>query len=236
MSARACRCLGVFAALAIVSTPLAASAFDLEDYATTYRATRDAMLKALNEVRLAHTAYMEIRAHAVMHGWDPHDEDWQMPPGLVAGSCESPPGKAFGSNIFGPAIGHAMGNFVREMADVLSPEAWDAIFAHQELIATYFRASRDYYLKLTNQVMLATHIPTQSLASECTDQVYYTDYEDLLTTLRARRDAYLKAINEYSLSIPPYKAALAAYHAATEVYTHGIACDPGPFIGPLPKP
>ena len=34
-----------------------AQAFDLEDYATTYRATRDAYLKALNELKLATSPY-----------------------------------------------------------------------------------------------------------------------------------------------------------------------------------
>lgn len=34
-----------------------AQAFDLEDYATTYRATRDAYLKAANEIRLATAPY-----------------------------------------------------------------------------------------------------------------------------------------------------------------------------------
>ena len=38
-----------------------ASAFDLEDYATTYRATRDAYLKAANELKLATGPYKAAR-------------------------------------------------------------------------------------------------------------------------------------------------------------------------------
>jgi hypothetical protein len=38
--------------------------FDLEDYATTYRATRDAYLKAANELKLATGPYkVRIFAH-----------------------------------------------------------------------------------------------------------------------------------------------------------------------------
>ena len=38
-----------------------ANAFDLEDYATTYRATRDAYLKAANELKLATGPYKAAR-------------------------------------------------------------------------------------------------------------------------------------------------------------------------------
>ena len=37
----------------LVHTTMFALLFDLEDYATTYRATRDAYLKAANELKLA---------------------------------------------------------------------------------------------------------------------------------------------------------------------------------------
>lgn len=47
-------CLNFILAL-ILSSP--AQAFDLEDYATTYRATRDAYLKAANELKLATGPY-----------------------------------------------------------------------------------------------------------------------------------------------------------------------------------
>ncbi len=40
-----------------LSMSISAHAFDLEDYATTYRATRDAYLKAANETKLATGPY-----------------------------------------------------------------------------------------------------------------------------------------------------------------------------------
>merc|ERR1711959_602505 len=42
--------------------------FDLEDYATTYRATRDAYLKAANELKLATGPYKESRALNLIGG------------------------------------------------------------------------------------------------------------------------------------------------------------------------
>lgn len=46
--------LNIICAIFILTLSQAALAFDLEDYATTYRATRDAYLKAGNERKLAH--------------------------------------------------------------------------------------------------------------------------------------------------------------------------------------
>jgi hypothetical protein len=48
-------------ALMILSLSLPAIAFDLEDYATTYRATRDAYLKAANELKLSTGPYKSAR-------------------------------------------------------------------------------------------------------------------------------------------------------------------------------
>jgi hypothetical protein len=48
-------------ALVLVITKMFALLFDLEDYATTYRATRDAYLKAANELKLATGPYKAAR-------------------------------------------------------------------------------------------------------------------------------------------------------------------------------
>lgn len=45
----------------ILTFALAAQAFDIEDYATTYRATRDAYLKSANELKLATGPYVSAR-------------------------------------------------------------------------------------------------------------------------------------------------------------------------------
>ena len=50
-----------FLKLAVLGFVYTASAFDLEDYATTYRATRDAYLKAANELKLATGPYKAAR-------------------------------------------------------------------------------------------------------------------------------------------------------------------------------
>jgi hypothetical protein len=45
----------------LLVTTMFALLFDLEDYATTYRATRDAYLKAANELKLATGPYKAAR-------------------------------------------------------------------------------------------------------------------------------------------------------------------------------
>jgi len=47
---------------------------------------------------------------------------------------------------------------------------------------------------------------------------------DIFTTYRANRDRMLKAQNEFMLSIPPFKAATAAYAAAVETYHSNNPC------------
>lgn len=54
----------------LAGSPLTARAFDLEDYATTYRATRDAWLKASNELKLAGNAYRMTRLALTVMGFD----------------------------------------------------------------------------------------------------------------------------------------------------------------------
>tara|TARA_B110000977_G_scaffold183124_1_gene245474 strand:+ start:2314 stop:2724 length:411 start_codon:yes stop_codon:yes gene_type:complete len=50
-----------FLKLSLLGLIYTATAFDLEDYATTYRATRDAYLKAANELKLATGPYKAAR-------------------------------------------------------------------------------------------------------------------------------------------------------------------------------
>ncbi len=224
--------LGTSATLALALTSPAAKAFDLEDYATTMRATRDAMFKAINELRLAWGHYHIVLDHGRRYGIDVHEENWLIPDSVASGSCEMPEGYGFGTNFTGPEYGHAMGNFIRQMADILPPELWTLAVGDQEDKDTWYRAQRDKYLKEYNELLLATWIPTVTPAnSTCVDRVYFSDIEDLQTTLRAVRDAFLKAGNELALSIPPYKAAIAAYHAATDVYVRGASCDFVPYLG-----
>jgi hypothetical protein len=227
--ALACALLGT----GLIAPP--AGAFDIEDYAGTSRATRDALKKSMNELRLAHGAWIEISTHAALHGIDVRDEAWLLPPMVLSGSCESAPDVAFAKNVTGPELGRAYGNFIRTMVDVLSPDAFQAVLRDPEDAQTYYRQARDAYRKQMLEAVVALP-PIPGLPNQCADQVYYGDIEDLMGTLRARRDAYLKAANQYTLALPPYKAALAAYLAVTRVYGHGIACDPGINTGALPAP
>lgn len=222
--------LGLSAPLVMaMTTP--ANAFDLEDYATTMRATRDAMFKAINELRLAWGFYYIVLDHGRRYGIDVHEENWLVPESVISGSCETPPGFAFATNFTGPEYGHALANFIRQMGDVLPPELWDLAVGSQEVKDTWFRAQRDRAMKEYNENILATWIPTVTPTdSTCVDHAYFNDIEDLQTTLRAVRDAYMKAGNELALSIPPYKAAVAAYHAATDVYVRHASCDFVPYL------
>jgi hypothetical protein len=223
--------LALFGAAISLATPTPANAFDLEDYATTMRATRDAMLKAINEMRLAGGYYHIMLDQGRRYGIDVHEEQWLIPDSVASGSCETPPGFAFASNFTGPEHGHALANFIRQMGDILSPELWDLAVGNQEAMNSWFRHQRDQAMKAQVEIMLATWIPTVTPAeSTCIDRVYFSDLEDLQTTLRAVRDAYIKAGNELALSIPPYKAAVAAYRAATDVYVQGVSCDFVPYI------
>jgi hypothetical protein len=64
--------ISTLCASALASAASTAQAFDVEDYATTYRATRDAYWKAANELRLANGKFRLYAGVMALYGWADH--------------------------------------------------------------------------------------------------------------------------------------------------------------------
>jgi ABC-type transporter lipoprotein component MlaA len=148
-----------FLKLALLGFVYSAMAFDLEDYATTYRATRDAYLKAANELKLATGPYKAARDAYVaatatytkslyerrrlgekeMSGDASHLKILQSAY-WNAGSSESADG--------------TVENIVKFM-DTFKPSNGRKLFDLEDYATTY-RATRDAYLKAANELKLAT--------------------------------------------------------------------------------
>jgi len=76
--------------LLLTTCSLNAFGFDLEDYATTYRATRDAYKKAQNELALSKDAMDDYNAYLAancLKVWDDAHYDFPNLGNLISGSC-----------------------------------------------------------------------------------------------------------------------------------------------------
>ena len=222
--------LAVMTALCLGALSSPAHAFDLEDYATTYRATRDAALKAANELglslnpfQMALSAVIQVakRDHQILpdtHLFYPYNQK------QLSGSCDNttlgaPGDLAQGIEWLIQAAGalgvDSLGSVLREVND-------DGVMGSSDLpFMQEFRQWREAEFKTWAQAGAAQ-----------SSNVPYND-SDFMTTLRATRDAMLKAFNEWTLAVGPYKAARDAYVAGTATYTRYIAAVGIPYWGTL---
>ncbi len=81
----------------VLDTP--ARAFDLEDYAATWRATRDAWRRALNEAREILPQFLAIQEIAASYGLDIESYNIPLGSGLRPDWCDTAPGEIIGHPI-----------------------------------------------------------------------------------------------------------------------------------------
>jgi hypothetical protein len=221
--------------------------FDLEDYATTYRATRDAYLKAANEFVLAKAPMDQM--NAMMHrleaacykvNWGPENRPSGMQ-GLMSGACnvdgELP------DPLRGPKLKDGSIKFGTQFATLINLAPLTSNFPYHDSqdSATQYRAARDHVSKYRNELFLANHQTPWHLTSipNCVvkDQAFrdfvesnrnstsMNWFDDTMTTYRAVRDAFFKAANELALATGPYQASKDAYEAAAMVFTTVSDCE-----------
>jgi hypothetical protein len=214
-------------------------AFDLEDYATTYRATRDAYLKALNEAILAKSPFDQMLGVAKLYEkacyrikTGPNLVNIE---GLLSGACNFDgqlPHKGTG----GPKEKDGSPKIGDQWATLLNLAPINSKFPYRDFedIATQYRARRDELIKNDNEKALADAAGFRlELIPNCVvqDELLATHLrrplaiEDWSTTFRAVRDAYMMAMNQLALATGPYKGAKEAYQAATTVYAVTTDCE-----------
>lgn len=206
--------------LMVASTP--AMAFDLEDYATTYRATRDAYLKALNEYGLASRVW--ATAITLTGQLTPHNADMvRVSQGL--NSC---------SGIKESKDLRSKAKVLPEFTDLLKDSRVlkvQTAKGSQEQLDDLIADMNSYYAQFSNSAfdditVLTTDPPFTPDASWIYKSQF--DLEDYATTYRATRDAATKALNELTLATGPYDAAKAAYAVAVrDFYNYDGCADAG---------
>ena len=184
-------------------------AFDLEDYATTARATRDAYRKAHNEYSLAVEAHYFNSQAAVDAGVLPYNAvilDYiSLMANVVKGDCGDYSGAIAGR-------GRALSSFFNRSDEIVGDTGslLELTNAEDEARAA-IRAARN------SAVQYNFEVTWDSLAG-IPNVNYYPD----LPTLRDTASAVATEGNELTLSIPPAKAAYAAYLAATTTYVGAV--------------
>lgn len=194
--------------LSILAFAGGARAFDLEDYAGTFRATRDAYEKAVNEFQLAKRAYDLDRAKAVDLGIDPADSTLNIPTSLITGSCEN---TQFGG------LGKAYGDLFKFAGTALSPTT--SALIDREFGEDFLGSYRAYRSRAVTEFSSSQPPPTViGTPADCD-----AEQQGLaLERLQISRDALIRAANEMAAATPPFFAARSAYTFAANAYVRSI--------------
>jgi hypothetical protein len=215
-------------------------AFDLEDYATTFRLTRDAHAKADRELLMAERSLIDI----------------------ISGYGNVLPLDVSSLHKTGSGTQSRECSYQENCSKARSPETVLAEFselANDPSVRTFFSAKsyseedtswrleildnavthvQNYYdnmssTKIADESVLFNSPKTSTVWDEDTLYMAYNlglpdpfmnSSEDLFTEFRSYRDQYLKALNEWKLSLAPWRAAQAAWAAATRTYYNNPTC------------
>ena len=203
----------VFLALAIELLVVAprSYAFDLEDYATTMRATRDIYLREFADYESQLRMYMDVRSAVVFFGGMPRDEAFLASIGddKISGSCE---GTQFSD------VAPALGNYYRYIFPYTSQKTPDP---YLDVLEDEFGVT--YRSELEQQILARFGQPSDSDAPQTNITVDWPSGSnvtcgDLCDILNREAHALAHASKDLSSSIPPAKAAARAYEIASSVY------------------
>ncbi len=211
--------------LAIISTN--SYSFDLEDYATTHRATQDAYNKAYNEKRLAEDTYFKVLKEN--QGIIPMPTAGMAKSGLELNTCAhlADCKAARAQSVVEPKV--AVYTADSKVRTILTDKGADQLKSDIS----------GYYKRLDPKINSAKAILFEETTDfygidmgqeiDFSETLTGTDIEDRGMEYRRARDAYNKANNELKLATSPMEAAKAAYAAAVKNYLNYYNCaDFGP--------
>ncbi len=203
-----------------------AYSFDLEDYATTYRATRDAYYKASYELELA-IPVVENRKQLLEDScYIISGADFANLKGLRSGSCAADGKSAYSSGgVYrsGVSLGDQLSDLINmtpppvKLPSITDLIQWSDLPVHAPLVNNdLWKADPGSAgIKITK-------------AKSCSPKNKYINDENIdqmILYFNYSYDAYRKQAREVLYAIGPFKAASEAYNAATTVYTMGIGCE-----------
>lgn len=208
------------------SVSFSAFAFDLEDYATTFRATRDAYLKAANELELALPVVENRKKLLEDSCYKITNADFENLQGLRSGSCNrdgESPYSSGGVLRSGVSVGDKLSDLINMTPSFATFPSFTNLIQNSVLPVNASSVNDDLWLADPGSAGV-----TIDLDASCTPKNTYvnpTNLNDMKIAFNASYDAYRKAAHELQLATAPFKAATEAYTAATTVYTMGIGCE-----------
>lgn len=199
--------------------------FDLEDYATTYRATRDAYNKAYTEKRLAEVDYFRVLKE--YKGMIPMPTAGMANSGLELNTCAhlSDCKASRAQSVVLPKVASYVAD--SKVRKILSDSNADQL---QSEISAYY-SKLDPTINSDKAILFeeTTEFYGIDMGQSIDFSGTLADPEVMAVEYRANRDAYNKANNELKLATSPMEAAKAAYAAAVKNYVNYYNCaDFGP--------
>lgn len=209
----------IYMMLTLVSLPT--YAFDIGDYKTTFDATRDAYIRALNQYTLSQRE-MAFLIKMMGGRLTPEGVSEFM---IVGGKLDSCGGLKDAQN------SRSRAKVVTELTSLLSDPLVQKVQSaqgNQAQVDAILADVDSYYDQFDESFVTEVGIMTEQpvYADDASWFMYQPqfDLEDYASTLRATRDRFLKAKNELDLATGPYDAAKTAYVEAVKNYLNYDNC------------
>ena len=207
------------------------NAFDIEDYATTYRATRDAYKKASGDLRLAEKNLIYVLKS--YSGVLPMRMSTYSKIGSGLTNCSYLKDCAALTKdkklaMFDSIVSYdvklknvikSAGGSSTELADLRS----DIVSYHENMDSSIITEEQILFTAQPATVVWDEDVVGTIVGNGGTDP-FGNNTNDTMTEFRALRDNYLKALTEVKLARAPYMAAKSAYSEALRAYYNSTVC------------
>ena len=208
----------------LMTLSLNAYSFDLEDYATTFRATRDAYMKQANEVELALPVILNKKQLLEDSCYKITGIDLANLKGLRSGSCLAD-GVAASNSV---SLGQKISDLINMTPAFVTLPNFSNIIQWGSQPVNASQVNMDLWGVDSNTWSLTPATITIEKDSSCSPKNSYVNdgnIEDMKASFIAVYESFRQQAYWLQKSIGPYKAAHDAYVAATTVYTMGIGCE-----------
>ena len=208
----------------LMSLSLNAYSFDLEDYATTFRATRDAYTKQSNELEMALPVVLNRKQLLEDSCYKITGIDLANLQGLRSGSCLAD-GATASSSV---SLGQKISDLINMTPAFVTLPNFSNIIQLGSQPVNASQVNMDFWGFDINTWSLAPATITIEKDASCTPKntlVNDSNIDDMKNSFISAYESFRLQAFWVQRSIGPYKAAHDAYVAATTVYTMGIGCE-----------
>lgn len=217
-------------------------AFDLEDYATTMRATRDAILSAQTQMADAKNAFDDFKNILAANCYQVNDSsNFSLAniDGVMTGTCNKDGQKAdVAGGVLAVSGTKKLGTVLSRLIELTpAPVAYrlgdiQILGNNSELVGTLVsQRTTDYDTRRSAMQSAIVTITTKTGCTKTNNSIASAisrgaSLEDMATKYSALRDNLLLRLTELKQATPPFIAAKSAYRTASMVYLKSLDCQP----------